>query len=181
VGKKGAKKPAAPSAMDRDRFWKIIDWARERTEDAEEVAEVVTEVLESHSPEEIVAFDRALWERRQESYRYDVWAAAYIVNGGCSDDGFEYFRGWLIAQGREFFEAVLADPQRVGDRVPEGEEVECEEMLYVARQAYENKTGKGFPTLAYPPGPSKPAGKRWRDDDLEEMFPELYRRFMGEA
>jgi len=25
--------------------------------------------------------------------------AAYIINGGCSDDGFEYFRRWLVLQG----------------------------------------------------------------------------------
>ena len=28
---------------------------------------------------------------------------------GCSDDTFDYFRGWLIAQGKETFEKVLDD------------------------------------------------------------------------
>jgi hypothetical protein len=31
----------------------------------------------------------------------DQWGAAYLANGGCSDDGFDYFRGWLIGQGRK--------------------------------------------------------------------------------
>jgi hypothetical protein len=40
----------------------------------------------------------------------DQWGAAYLANGGCSDDGFDYFRGWLIGQGRKVYETVLADP-----------------------------------------------------------------------
>ena len=36
-----------------------------------------------------------------DSYRWDLWGAAYLANGGCSDDGFDYFRGWLIGQGRK--------------------------------------------------------------------------------
>jgi hypothetical protein len=38
------------------------------------------------------------------SYRTVLWAAACLINGGYSDDGFEYFRGWLIVQGRDVFE-----------------------------------------------------------------------------
>lgn len=44
------------------------------------------------------------------SHRNQLWAAGYLINDGCSDDGFEYFRAWLIAQGREVFERVVADP-----------------------------------------------------------------------
>jgi hypothetical protein len=36
-----------------------------------------------------------------------MWVAAYLMNGGCSDDGFDYFRGWLIAQGRTTLEQVV--------------------------------------------------------------------------
>ncbi|MFL6076856.1 MAG: DUF4240 domain-containing protein [Mycobacteriales bacterium] len=35
-----------------------------------------------------------------ESYQGDLWGAAYLINGGASDDGFDYFRGWLIARTR---------------------------------------------------------------------------------
>ena len=45
------------------------------------------------------------------SYWTPLWAAAYVINGGCSDDGFDYCRGWLILQGREVFEHVVADPR----------------------------------------------------------------------
>ena len=34
------------------------------------------------------------------SYDWNLWGAAYLMKGGCSDDAFDYFRGWLVAQGR---------------------------------------------------------------------------------
>ncbi|MFF5497583.1 DUF4240 domain-containing protein [Streptomyces aquilus] len=37
------------------------------------------------------------------------------MNGGCSDDGFDYFRGWPIAQGREDFERATADPDALAE------------------------------------------------------------------
>jgi hypothetical protein len=36
-------------------------------------------------PAEIVSFQQHLLGRMQEAYRSDLWAVAYIVNGGCSD------------------------------------------------------------------------------------------------
>src|SRR5262249_4867117 len=85
------------------------------------------------------------------SYRNPLWAAAYLVNGGCSDDGFEYFRGWLIMQGRAVYERVVADPDALADlaviraKAPSGWPVECEETLYIAARAYRAATGGGVP------------------------------------
>ncbi|MFC9245678.1 DUF4240 domain-containing protein [Streptomyces sp. NPDC057136] len=66
-----------------------------------------------------------------------LWAAAYVINGGCSDDGFDYFRGWLIAQGREVFERTAADPDALAE-VPivrasaaDGLDLACEEVLSI--------------------------------------------------
>ncbi|MEU1251459.1 DUF4240 domain-containing protein [Micromonospora arida] len=41
---------------------------------------------------------------------WDVWAAAYLIGGGCSDDSFIDFRAGVIALGREWYERVLASP-----------------------------------------------------------------------
>jgi hypothetical protein len=38
-----------------------------------------------------------------------LWAAAYLIEGGC-DDGFMDFRAGLMLQGRTAFEAAVADP-----------------------------------------------------------------------
>ena len=50
-----------------------------------------------------------------DSYRSSLWAAVYVINGGCSHDGFDYFRGWLMLQGRETFGQAVADPGSLAD------------------------------------------------------------------
>lgn len=46
----------------------------------------------------------------QALYRWDVWAAAYLIGGGCSDDSFMDFRAGLIAQGRDWYQKAAASP-----------------------------------------------------------------------
>ena len=94
------------------------------------------------------------------SYRNSLWAAASLINGGCGDDGFEYFRGWLIVQGRELFEKSVADPDSLADLPVIGPPtldrpcIECEETLYIAMRAYRAATGEELPadafTIRYP-------------------------------
>ena len=57
--------------------------------------------LATRDPEEIVAWGRHLDKVMAASGKEDLWAAAYLINGGCSDEGFDHFRGWLIAHGRD--------------------------------------------------------------------------------
>ncbi len=162
--------------MTRDDFWKLIS----RTISAEALEEADLSELEAAlatmSAEEIVSFDDHFSKLHSESYGWPLWGAAYIINGGCSDDGFDYFRGWLIAQGRDVFEAALAAPDSLVDHVED--EVECEDLLSVAWQAYKNKTGKG----ELPPNAHKypKLGESWDFDDEAEMrkrYPRLCEKF----
>ncbi len=107
------------------------------------------------------------------AYRWDLWAAAYIINGGCSDDGFEYFRAWLIAQGERVFHDALADPETLVDRAEP--DADAEGMLYAAAAAYESRVGARLPRGVAPP--SNPAGEPWSEEDLPRMYPRLWARF----
>ncbi len=42
-------------------------------------------------------------------------AVTTIMMNGCSDDSFDYFRGWLIAQGKDVYHAALRDPDSLVD------------------------------------------------------------------
>lgn len=161
--------------MNKDQFWKIIDDARKPGMDCDEVVSGVRQQLERLSNDELLAFENELWRRMAESYRWDLWAVAYIVNGGCSDDGFDYFRAWLISQGRKYFEDALADPIRAAD-LAEPDMNECEDMLGVAVSIYRERTGS-YPTTEITVHPSGPAGERWKEEDLENLYPELCERF----
>jgi hypothetical protein len=140
--------------MDIEEFWTLIDTARAGVDDpsdGEAVAARATELLGERDAEEIVGAQRALWRLLAESYRDPLWAAAYTVNGGCSDDGFDYFRGWLIVQGRAVFERAVADPDSLAElaavrtAATEGAELECEDTLNIAWNAHLAATGADLP------------------------------------
>ncbi|MEU0687625.1 DUF4240 domain-containing protein [Streptomyces uncialis] len=115
------------------------------------VADRLAELLAEQPAERISAAQQTLWDLMAESYRAPLWAAAYTVNGGCSDDGFDYFRAWLIGQGREVFERVVADPDALAGLDPVREvarswdELECERVLGVAWDAHRAATGEELP------------------------------------
>jgi len=72
--------------MDTTTFWSLIDTSRdEGQDDIERQIAVLTGVLEELRPEEIIEFDRIFREHLAMAYRWDLWAAASIINGGCSD------------------------------------------------------------------------------------------------
>ncbi|MFI6860777.1 DUF4240 domain-containing protein [Streptomyces sp. NPDC050421] len=149
--------------MDTKDFWKLIDDARALVvdpADAEAVAGRVAALLAERPADDILAAQQLVWDLMAASYRAPLWAAAYTINGGCSDDGFDYFRGWLIAQGREVFERVVADPDALAGlpavraAATEGVDLECEDVLGVAWDAYREATGEELPqesfTIDYP-------------------------------
>jgi hypothetical protein len=60
-----------------------------------------------------------------EAYDWNLWGAAYLINGGCSDDGFHYFCNWLTLKGRDVFQAALTNPDTLADVVdPDDGDVE---------------------------------------------------------
>jgi len=146
-------------AMDMQQFWKLIEDARRQVPDpadGEEVAARAAALLSAYPREEIVAAGHALRELMAMSYRTPLWAAAYVINGGCSDDGFDYFRGWLIVQGREVFEHVVADPDALADlpviraQASGAAYLECEDTLYIASKAHRAATGEELPPHRFP-------------------------------
>ncbi|HEX8913749.1 MAG TPA: DUF4240 domain-containing protein, partial [Humisphaera sp.] len=91
--------------MDEDRFWQIIESTRTHalavprppTTDLLDVHErTLAEYLRKLPPAEVAAFDQRFTALVGRAYRDDLWAAAYWLLGGCSDDGFMDFRSSLI-------------------------------------------------------------------------------------
>ncbi|MFF1299393.1 MULTISPECIES: DUF4240 domain-containing protein [unclassified Streptomyces] len=149
--------------MNKQHFWQLIAAARSQALDphaCEMVAREATSLLASHPPREIVAAQQVLWDLMADSYTNPLWAAAYVINGGCSDDGFDYFRGWLIAQGREVFERIVADPDALAElpivqaSAVDGLHLEGEDVLSIAWNAHTMATGEQLPadafTIRYP-------------------------------
>lgn len=142
------------AAVDTEQFWALIDDARGRVQDpadGDAVAAGAAELLAALPREEILAAARVAYSLMTRSYLAPLWAAAYLINGGCSDDGFDYFRGWLIMQGRAVFEGAVADPDALAGLAPvrasiaDGSWLDCEDALSIAETAYEAATGEEVP------------------------------------
>ncbi|WP_439145547.1 DUF4240 domain-containing protein [Streptomyces virginiae] len=134
--------------------------------DGEPVAREATSLLASRPVEEIVAAEQVLRDLMVDSYSNPLWAAAYLANGGCSDDGFDYFRGWLIAQGCEVFERVVADPDALAElpivqaSAADGVDLEGEDMLGIAWNAHIGAAACGYVCTTKGRHPPLPTGGR---------------------
>ena len=78
-------------------------------------AERMRRILSAMPVEDVLEFDRIFGELYWDAYHWDLWAAAYIIEGGCSDDGFMDFRSWLISMGREVYKAAMADAESLAE------------------------------------------------------------------
>jgi hypothetical protein len=166
--------------MDETTFWQMIEQAKsDSSGDDEEQVRLITEQLAQMSVADIESYDRIFRGYHNQAYHWDLWAAAYVINGGCSDDGFMDFRAWLIAQGKTVYENALRDADWLAE-VVETDFAMLELMNYVAKQAYEQQTGndadesEALNASSHPPNP---AGQPWQEKDLAQRVPALWRMF----
>ncbi|MCW3816804.1 DUF4240 domain-containing protein [Micromonospora sp. DR5-3] len=167
--------------MRTDDFWQLIDRARAGGGgEPAAVAACAVALLVERDPAEIVGYAHHQRRVLAASYQVDLWGAAYLINGGASDDGFEYFRGWLMTQGRAVFAKAVADPDSLAE-LPQvraaalsGEEFECADMLAVPWEAYRKATATELPADR-DPVPVPDLNDFWDFDDEEEVTRRLPR------
>ncbi|MBO2463583.1 DUF4240 domain-containing protein [Actinomadura violacea] len=132
--------------MHVDEFWGLVEAARR---DEGPFSEALTAQLAALPAERILEFQERFSAVDTRVYRWDVWAAAYLIGGGCSDDCFTDFRAGLVALGREWFERVVQSPDDLADHplVIEAAAKQndyvifYEEVGYAAGQAFDRVTG----------------------------------------
>jgi len=177
--------PMRLNPISDERFWTLIGPTTLFKSDPEHQTAALRSALRHLSIEDIEAFEAAFDRQMKRSYSWDLWGVAYVVHGVASDDGFEYFRCWLISKGQRFFEQVLADPDSLADLLaPEVEGfLELERLAYVARKVWSEKTGRPLgemPNAAATADPGlKPSGTAFDEDSeyLARRYPKLWRRF----
>lgn len=161
-------------------FWRVIRKAR-AGQDEERFQARLQAQLRRLSPAEIVAFERQFQAQIWRANTWDLWGAAYLINGGCSDDCFVYFRFWLVAQGEEVYGAALKQPDSLATRIDPDAGAEGE--WYLPARIYREKTGKQLPDVT-PSWAREPDAKTgWDFDDAAQMrrrYPRLYARLRGE-
>ena len=97
--------------MDIDAFWQLIADSLEHAPGRAARGHYLQGRLAALAPDSIVAFQAFLDQACDRALTWDLWGAAMRIFGGwCSDDGFEYFRLWLIGRGRVTFERAVTMP-----------------------------------------------------------------------
>jgi hypothetical protein len=141
-----AEDQKAENMMPEDQFWAIIARARNLGRGSYmSVCTSLTNSLEDLPADEIERFDRTFSCLMENAYDFKLWEAAYALNGGCSDDMFEYFRSWLIGQGKNRYYRALRAPRSLFFFGTKELVENYEGLAYCAANAYSQKTGKEIP------------------------------------
>ncbi|MFD8597808.1 DUF4240 domain-containing protein [Kitasatospora sp. NPDC059646] len=187
--------------MDNDEFWQLIDTARAAATPGLPVEQALVDVLAGLPEQEIFRFEDRFVRLHDALYRWDVWAAAYLIGGGCSDDSFMDFRAGVISEGRTWYEKVLAEPDAIaehpaaaGEDPFDAEGVFFNEAVnYAAAHAFERRTGDRsafYPAydlhrteqgLERPADPEAGMGEEFDFDDdaeMERRLPRLAARYL---
>ncbi len=158
------------------QFWEIINKAKSLSNnDIYLRPELLKQVLNTLSPADIESFNVEYRQKLVETYRWDLWGAAYLINGGCSDDGFDYFRDFLISEGEQVYKQALENPDSLAELEYE-DEIELEDFRYAIDDAYTEKTGASLPQPNLQQ-PDNPTGESWDEDELPQLFPKLAGKF----
>lgn len=135
-------------AISKSNKYKNAHWSEY---DVEEHLENLTELLSKYGKERLILFEKTLREKLQKLYTAEIAELSIILenefknqqgkiiyDNQLSDDGFVYFRCWLLLKGEEFFNEITKDINSfvsgkysfdIGDCWAEG-------LLYVADDAF---------------------------------------------
>jgi hypothetical protein len=172
--------PQFSLGMSESAFWEMLENSNKNAgRDLEKVPGNLRKKLVPLSAAEIVEFKDVFQRKLCEAHTWPLWGAAYIINGGASDDGFDYFKMALIATGKSAFETGLRNPDDLGGvkLTKIDGYFELEEIDYVPDEAYKAKTGKD---LDYQPKVSclEPKGKAWQESELPKLYPKLAKKYL---
>jgi hypothetical protein len=145
--------------VDENRFWSMIEAAWDAVGSKAELRQSLAEGRQSEelaysleasldtvipslrdqlskmSADELLGFDRIL-----ERKLYDIDRAEIHEQTDGSDDGFLYCRGFIVALGRQYYEAVQRKPAVAAV------DAECEEMCYLSWHLYYERFGEVPPS-----------------------------------
>jgi hypothetical protein len=179
-----------------DDWWALVERARtavgdragDRNHADDPLPDALTDELARLRPADIVDWEITFIRVTDSAYRQPLWHAAYLIEGGCGDDGFMDFRDGLILQGRDVFTRAVDDPDSLADvpvvRAMAGEDGDgwlgfqtistCGET-----DSFHEAVDEALTTLTRPDEPAGPTW-HWSDEDaFREHLPRLSAMFLS--
>jgi hypothetical protein len=155
-----------------ERFWTIIDKARGRSS-ASANPKALSRVLRPLPDREVLAFGHMFTEKLCALNFWGLWAAGYIIADGMSDDGFHYFRSWIIGKGKSVFDVAMKSPDLIGPWLDD-REVNNELLEYVAVEIMKERGGPDPRDLSDCDADAMPQGQPFKEDTvLADVCPTL--------
>jgi hypothetical protein len=183
----------ASKLLSERRFWNVISRSLGGTDSvgltATRQEQLLEQELERLSRDEFTGFLGHYYHNQHHAYRNDLWAVAYVVMGGCSNDCFIDFRKWLVMRGKSVYRAALQDPDSLCvefDKIPKGDIPLWE--YYPSRQ-YDRRFGGGAHDRAYqrfkfPPVELFDPENEWNSDDeasIRKLCPRVFQKYWGNS
>lgn len=143
----------------------------------------IARVLEEFGEEAVADYARIYYQFNLKAYDWGIAAASHFLNVGLSDDTFEYFRGWLIAQGKHVYFDALRDPETLAGYIRTLKPIppicyyEAEDMIYVPYNAYKLIHGEDAEfdgTVTLDSVWADPTGEDWKTEaNARKLYPKL--------
>ena len=188
-------------------FWEAIEksYKYKKAYDLEEHLEKLATYLSKYSEEKLILFQKTLEQKLITLYtapiaelyiilgnEYEKEGDNYSFDGFISDDGFLYFRCWLLLKGKEFYDDITQDIEtfvsgkyhfNIGETWAEG-------LLYVADDAnqearpdsdegiIEDTVYQKWPELNYDFGEFAMDREPKSGVELQKMYPKLVAEIM---
>ena len=127
--------------MKLDEFWNLIDNVNSTTkpDDQRAILAATKMALMEYSADDIVDWYHIKAQYHVLSDRDDLWEECINLGIHASDDGYYYFRAWLIAQGKDVFFSVLDNPNTLSNYVRSADDSTFELYNYIASDAYSER------------------------------------------
>jgi hypothetical protein len=128
--------------MSRNEFWSHIEQCRSQADGMPAFNRRLEAILDDWELPKLGAFHKAMWCNIGVQPGEDLLDLMYEVAEHVGvDEGYGY-AGWLIAQGRDFHEAVMRDERVALTRIPSQEDVhEGESVTWASTRVCVKKTG----------------------------------------
>jgi hypothetical protein len=123
-GAAASRKKLAQGKLDEDAASELAD------QSVNEFVPALRAALEQLPRDQVLEFDRIL-----ERKLYDIDRADLQEHTDGSDDGFLYARGFIVAAGQPYYDAVNKNPSRAMM------DLECEDMCYLSFHVFKDRFG----------------------------------------
>ncbi|MBV7534239.1 DUF4240 domain-containing protein [Duganella sp. sic0402] len=167
---------ATISPMNERQFWALVGAVKtEAGVDIDTRPALLQKRLLALTPAAIQGFQKRYEALLVEANSWMLWGAAVLMADAYTDDGFKYFRDWLISEGEQTYKQAVLNPDTLA-RLPPRNHFSLESFGYAALKAYAAK-GAGELERDFNIEFAVTSGDEVSSADLPKRLPALFAKY----